>query len=145
MRWVITGASAFVGRNLVEACERQRIDTAPLCRRDADFRSLEKAIGAFERAAPADVIVHLASLQTGGSFTGTYPASLLRANVQIGLNVLEAWKRTLPAARLIMVGASCGYPADQGNLREDMFLSGEIHPSVAAYGASKRFLYVALQ
>jgi GDP-L-fucose synthase len=145
LRWLITGAAGFVGRNLVEVCEDRAIEALPLRRADADLRSREETLRAFERAAPADVIVHLASVQGAGTFPATHPASLLRVNLEMGLNVLEAWRSVLPAARMIVLGTSCGYPGDHEDLREEMFLSGGIHPSVAGYGDGKRLLYVALR
>jgi GDP-L-fucose synthase len=145
MRWVITGAGGFVGHNLRNACERRGIAVVPLHRGDADLCSLEQTMEAFRHAGPAAVIVHLASYRTAGAFTAAHPATLLRLNVQMGMNVLEAWRRILPGARLIVVGASCAYPGEQQHLREELFLRGEVHPSVGAYGVGKRFLYIALQ
>src|SRR4029453_2455965 len=145
MRWRITGAAGFVGRNLVECCRRRAIETLPLAREHADLRRREETQRAFERVGPVDVIVPLASVQGAGVFPATYPASLLRVNVEMGLNVLEAWRTAQPAACMIVVGTSCGYPADHEDLREEMFTCGEIHPSVSGYGAGKRLLYVALR
>lgn len=141
---LVTGGTGFVGRHLQEELRARSIPYAVFSRRECDLTSTEQTEAIFAAHRDAGVIVHLACRQAAGEFPAKHPAELFAVNTRIHANVLEAWRRHLPAARFFAVGASCGYPTAAGPLTEERFLDGEIHGSVYAYAMTKRLLFVGL-
>jgi GDP-L-fucose synthase len=90
------------------------------------------------------LILHLASFQAAGEFPGKHTAEQFFVNNLIHNHTLEAWRKFLPRARLVAVGASCAYPSAAQAMTEDKIFDGPIHGSVYAYGATKRALYTGI-
>jgi GDP-L-fucose synthase len=67
---------------------------------------------------------------------------LLAINSRIHVNVLEAWRRRQPQAKLLSTGSSCAYPESAAPHAETSFQSGPLHPSVRGYGLAKQLLAV---
>lgn len=141
----MTGGTGFVGRHLQEELRARSIPYTVVSRRECDLTSSEQTDAMFATHRDAEVIVHLACRQAAGEFPAKHPAELFAVNTRIHANVLEAWRRHLPAAKFFAVGASCGYPTAAGSLTEERFLDGEIHGSVYAYAMTKRLLFVGLR
>ena len=142
---LVTGASGFVGRHFTQALEKRGTDVVALSSRVCDLTDLDATLASFAEPDDVDAILHLASYQAAGDFPARHPAEQLQVNSRIHLNVLEAWRRVAPQARLVAVGTSCAYPVLDGGLREESYLDGEIHGSVYAYAMSKRLLFTGIQ
>ena len=69
-------------------------------------------------------------------------ADLLTINSLVHLNVLEAWHRHQPQAKLVSVGSSCAYPESDTPLPEGAFQRDRLHPSVRGYGLAKQLVAV---
>jgi len=97
-----------------------------------------------ERCRP-DAIVHLAALSGGVGLSINHPATLLRDNVLMTLNVLEA-ARSFKVKKTIMTLSSGMYPANAPNpLREGAIHEGYPHPSNASYAFAKRLVDISIK
>lgn len=121
-RVLITGASGFAGRHLVDACVAagDEVVAAPPSS-VADLRVPEAAAKVVAGARP-DVVYHLAAqAHVGRSWED--PASTLTGNLALTLNVLEAVRAAAPEAVVLLVGSSEEYgPPDSVPTTEDALL-----------------------
>jgi GDP-L-fucose synthase len=139
---VIVGSDGFLGRNLQAYFSAHGLPFVAL-RRDAGvLRDRPTVLRLFGELLPVGRIFHVATFQRTGPRQYEIPADLLDANMRIHLNVLEAWARHHPQAKLISTGSSCAYPEHAEPIPERMFQTGPLHDSVRAYGLAKQALAV---
>jgi len=141
---LITGGTGFVGKHLQEELAHRGIPFFAFGRRQFDLTRWEQAEAVFRKHRDADLILHLASFQAAGEFPAKHTAEQFFVNNLIHNHALEAWRKFIPQARLIAVGASCAYPSATQAMTEDKIFDGPIHGSVYAYGATKRLLYTGI-
>src|SRR5208282_4536196 len=144
MKVLVTGGTGFVGHHLQEELARRGIAFFAFGRRQFDLTRWEQAEAVFRKNQDADLILHLASFQAAGEFPGKHTAEQFFINNLIHNHTLEAWRRFIPHAKLVAVGASCAYPSAAQAMTEDKIFAGPIHGSVYAYGATKRLLYTGI-
>jgi len=144
MKVLITGGTGFVGKHLQLELVRRGIEHFAFGRRQFDLTKWEQAEAVFQKNADADLILHLASFQAAGEFPGKHTAEQYFVNTLIHSHTLEAWRKFIPHAKLITVGASCAYPSAALGMTEDKFFEGAIHGSIYSYGATKRMLYTGI-
>ena len=109
-------------------------------RSDGDLTDLAVAEQAIKKAKNASHIFHVVTRQRTGSEQLYIQGDMLQINSRIHLNVLDAWRRLAPHAKLVSTGSSCAYPESNKPLAEELFGTGELHPSVTGYGMAKRIL-----
>ncbi len=137
---IVLGADGFVGRHLA-ATWRARGWPVYLAGRSAgDFTDPEVPAGILRRAPAAARILHAVTKQRTGAIQYQIQSELLHDNTRIHLNVLEAWRRHQPQAKLISLGSSCIYPESSRPLLESSFRTGVPHPSVRGYALAKEVL-----
>jgi len=137
---LVTGGTGFVGRHLQPELARRGIPFFAFGRRQFDLTRWEQAESVFKKNQDADLILHLASFQAAGEFPAKHTAEQFFINNLIHNQTLEAWRKFIPDAKLISIGASCAYPSAAQAMTEDKIFDGPIHGSVYAYGATKRLL-----
>lgn len=142
---LITGGTGFVGKHLQEELAAKGIEYVAFSQREFDLTRPENADALFESHSDATVILHLACYQAAAEFPAMHPAEQVNINSRIHLNVLEAWRKVLPGAKMLAVGSSCAYPGGTNPLKESMLMDGAIHGSVYAYAFTKRLLYTGLK
>jgi GDP-4-dehydro-6-deoxy-D-mannose reductase len=110
VRALITGAGGFAGGHLAAHCRARGDDVAEASRRSGtDLRDAGAARAAVEDARP-DVVYHLAArAHVGESWED--PASFLRDNLAMALNVLEAVRLEAPRATVVAVSSGELYGA----------------------------------
>ena len=110
MRALITGAGGFAGGHLAAHCRASGDDVIEASRRSGtDLRDTGAARAAVEHARP-DVVYHLAArAHVGESWED--PASFLRDNLGMALNVLEAVRAEAPRATVVAVSSGELYGA----------------------------------
>lgn len=144
MKVLITGGTGFVGQHLQEELQRRGLSFFAFGKRQFDLTRWENAEAVFKKNSDADLILHLASFQAAGEFPGKHTAEQFFQNNLIHNHALEAWRKFLPHAKFIGLGASCAYPSSAAAMTEDKIFDGAIHGSVYAYGATKRMLYTGI-
>ena len=110
---LIVGGDGFLGRNLEAYFAGRGLPFVALGRSAGDLRDRATVLRLFEQTPPVGRILHVATFQRTGHRQYEIPADLLDTNMRIHLNVLEAWVRHQPQAKLISTGSSCVYPEYQ--------------------------------
>src|SRR5262249_55514653 len=82
--------------------------------------------------------VYLAAGRSGGiAANQRYPADLMRDNLLVTLNVLDAARRHR-VRKLLYLASSCSYPRECPQpMREEDLLTGAVEPTSAAYATAK--------
>ena len=135
MNILITGASGFVGRQLVkeleEKCNIIKINSK-------NFNNI------WDYKEKFDYIIHLAVKTAAGGYCQNYPGEQYLINSDINNTILKYWKKHQSQAKMITFGSSCGYDKDIKKI-EDNYLKGEPEPGYEVYGNIKRNLLVGLR
>ena len=137
---IVLGADGFVGRHLVATWRTRGWPVHPVGRGFGDFTDPDVVDTALRHAPPAGRILHAVTRQRTGAIQYQIQGELLRDNARIHLNVLEAWRRRQPQAKLISLGSSCVYPESDRPIAETAFRTGLPHPSVRGYALAKEVL-----
>ena len=144
MKILITGGTGFVGKHLQEELTLRGIAHFAFGSRQFDLTRWENAEAVFSAHRDATLVIHLASFQAAGEFPGKHTAEQFYINNLIHNHTLEAWRKFIPQAKFIALGASCAYPSSASAMTEDKIFDGPIHGSVYSYGATKRMLYTGI-
>jgi len=141
MRIMVTGASGFLGRHVVEALAGIGAEVVPVSRRTGyDLRNEGDALSAMLVSRP-DIVVHLAATVGGIGANMASPAVFFRDNMAMGMNMIEAAVKQ--RARLVMLGTVCSYPKDCPiPFKEESYWEGYPEPTNAPYGIAKKALHV---
>ncbi|MCR9255872.1 MAG: NAD-dependent epimerase/dehydratase family protein [Alphaproteobacteria bacterium] len=103
------------------------------------------ATTAYFRDQAVDDVIHLAAISGGIQLTSRYPAQILRENVLMTLNVMEAARAT-GVGRLVMTLSNGMYPADRDAFySEDRIHDGPPHDSNYSYAFAKRLIEPAIR
>ena len=141
MRVLVTGATGFLGRNLIPALNQSGHQVTGLSSKECDLVRPESLLQFPERY---DQIWHLAAWTQAGDFCLRHPGEQWIINQHINTNVLDWWQSRQPQAKLIAIGTSCSY-AQGSELTEGNYLAGAPVPELYAYAMTKRMLLVGLQ
>jgi GDP-L-fucose synthase len=139
---IVLGADGFLGRHLVATWHARGWPVHPVGRAVGDFTDPAVVDAALAKAPAAGRILHAITRQRTGAIQYQMQGELLADNARIHLNVLEAWRRHQPQAKLISLGSSCVYPESDRPLPETAFHTGMPHPSVRGYALAKEMLIV---
>ncbi len=143
-RVLLTGGSGFFGRRIAEALERRGHEVATPSRPEFNLLDPASTLRTVEAIRPG-IIVHSAAYYGGLGICMAEPAQIFHRNVLMGLNLFEAAAQT-GVRKIMAIGSACSYPgAVAGNMKEDDIWSGPLHPSVEAYGFTKKVLEVGLR
>jgi GDP-L-fucose synthase len=139
---IVLGADGFLGRHLVATWRARGWPVHPVGRAAGDFTDPTVAAAALAQAPASGRILHAITRQRTGAIQYQMQGELLADNARIHLNVLEAWRRHQPQAKLISLGSSCVYPESDRPLPETAFRTGAVHQSVRGYALAKEMLIV---
>jgi nucleoside-diphosphate-sugar epimerase len=140
---LLTGGRGFFGRRIAEALEAHGHEVLTPGRPDFDLMDLERTRRTVLEAAPA-TIVHSAAYYGGLGICMEEPARLFFRNVVMTANLLEAAGEA-GVGRFVSIGSACAYPGGvDGDMKEEDYWAGALHPSVEAYGFTKKVQQVGV-
>jgi GDP-L-fucose synthase len=144
-RLLVTGVTGVLGSAFLGLRDRYPQYEFVFARRDDLDLTEFPTVVEFLRARRIDRIVHLAALSGGIEFTLKYPAQILRDNLLMTLNVLEA-ARFAKLDKVVLTLSSGMYPEDAPQpYREESIHAGEPHGSNYAYAFAKRLIEPAIK
>lgn len=139
---LVLGSDGFLGRNVLRYFAERGWPVHAAGRAAGNLEDWPTVEALFRLAPKVDRILHLVTHQRTGQVQYRMAATLLNVNARIHLNVLEAWRRCQPQAKLISTGSSCIYPEVDYPIPESLFQAGPVHESVRGYALAKQLLAV---
>lgn len=144
-RILVTGGTALVGTAL-KALQNDYPDATFIFAgsNDCDLRDRNDALRFIQECKP-DAIIHLAAVSGGVGLSTRHPATLMRDNILMNLNVLES-ASVFNLKKTIMTLSSGMYPANAINpLKEEYIHEGYPHVSNYGYSFAKRLIDPAIK
>lgn len=137
---LVTGGRGLVGSALSAiASEYLGREFHFIGSKDCDLTKAERVREVVESLKP-DAIVHLAAVCGGIGLSIKYPAMVLRDNVLMDINILDA-SRACGVRKTVMSLSTGMYPAEVANpIREEYIHEGSPHPSNYSYSFAKRLV-----
>lgn len=142
MKSLVTGASGFIGRHLVDDLRKKGHDVFPVDSVGAPMLA-PSGLAKFEREK-FDRIYHLAAYTRAGDFCSKFPGDQWVVNQQINTNMISWWKEKQSQAHLIALGTSVSY-SPEVKLTESNYMSGEPIDRFYSYAMTKRMLLSGLR
>ena len=142
---VVTGSSAVAGSAVkVVSGEYPNSKFVFLTSRDCDLTD-QRQVNAYFDAARPDAIIHLAAVSGGIGLSLKHQAGMLRDNLFMNFNVLEA-ARLYGVKKLVMTLTTGMYPPDAPlPLKEEYIHQGEPHGSNYGSSFAKRMVEPAVR
>ena len=138
---LILGGSGFVGQNIADAFKENGIAYSTASRATGvDLRDPEQAIALLKKEQP-DIIINCAARVGSLNYVTKHSAEMIQDNMKIIMGLYEAVAAASPKAIVINPIANCAYPGKSTFFKENEWLDGPLHPSVFAYGATRRMLW----
>jgi GDP-L-fucose synthase len=133
---LVTGASGFVGSNLVEMMRTRGIEPLTPGRADYDLRE-QVEVRQMLREHKPEVVFHLAGLIGGIGVNRERPADFNYENLVMGTMMLhECWRAGVK--KYITLLGGCSYPANAPNpIKETELFQGWPQPESAPYSLAK--------
>ena len=143
-RVLLTGGSGFFGRRIAEALRRHGYEVATPGRPEFDLMDAASTRRAVERLRP-EIIVHSAAYYGGLGICMAEPTQIFSPQCRDGREPPRGGGRA-GVRKIMAIGSACSYPGGvAGDMKEDDFWSGPLHPSVESYGFTKKVLEVGLR
>jgi GDP-L-fucose synthase len=140
---LVTGGSGFFGRRIVQSLQERGHDVVAPGRPDFDLLDRDSVERYVRRIRP-EAVVHSAAYYGGLGICVSEPVEIFYRNVLMSINILDAAARN-GVKRFMSIGSACSYPGNvAGDMKEDDLWSGPLHPSVAAYGFTKKVQQVGM-
>ncbi len=140
---LLTGGNGFFGRPLAEAIRRRGYEVVTPGRPKFDLLDRASVARAVADLKPA-IGVHSAAYYGGLGICLAEPAEIFYRNVLMSINMLDAAAKG-GVRRFLAIGSACAYAGNvAGDMKEDDLWSGPLHPSVEAYGFTKKVQQVGL-
>jgi GDP-L-fucose synthase len=139
MNILILGASGFVGRNVSKIFDLNKIAYRAISSEDVDLLNSE-VTQSYLKNDPPDFIINCAAHVGSLNYVSQNAADIITDNSRMILNLYEAVSLLTKRPVLINPIANCAYPSTSQTFSEEQLWNGQLHRSVLAYGASRRFL-----
>lgn len=144
-RFLVTGGKGFLGKHFTRRALSQWGEKNVLSvGREFDLRDSAQAATLFRDHGHFDYVMHFADVAGNAQWSSQNAATQYFANARISLNVLEAWHRWQPNARLVCFSSLWAYPEAVTFATEADYWSGRLHQPTEHYGLNKKFLGIGL-
>ena len=132
----LSGGNGMVGRNILDHPETKNYKI--LSPSSSDLNLLNYSIvESFLKQNKPDLIIHAAGVVGGIEANIKQPVKFLVENMQMGLNVLNASRKS-KVKKFVNLSSSCIYPRNSKiALTEEKLLTGEIEPTNEGYALAK--------
>ena len=141
---LVTGSSAVAGSAIKYIQNAYDAEFVFLVSKDCDLRNHQQTMDCFHSHNP-DGIIHLAAVSGGIGLSMKHQGSMLRDNVLLNTNVMEA-ARSLKVKKLVMTLTTGMYPPSAPlPLNEDSIHNGPPHDSNYGSSFSKRLVEPAIR
>ena len=140
-RVAILGGTGFAGRNLRNVLESAGVTVGIFSRTSGcDLLDLSSTWARLDAFRPTHLI-NCAALVGSVNYVADFAADVVDINMRLILNV---YKVAQQMREVIVVNpiANCAYPGIMDLYEERGFWDGPIHPSVLAYGSTRRMMWV---
>lgn len=141
---LLTGGTGFFGRRIAVALRERGFRVVAPGRPEFDLMdraSVDRAV----QAIKPDQIVHSAAYYGGLGICVAEPDQIFYRNTIMSANLIDAAARG-GVLKFLSIGSACSYPGNLvGDMKETDFWAGPLHPSVEAYGFSKKIQQVGLR
>jgi len=142
-RVLLTGATGFLGRYVLDALRSSQASTFAPARSETDLldRTATETMvrSSFSGAGPT-ILINCAGYSGGLGANRKHPARFFYDNLAIGMNLIEGLRRAGFAQQcaLVQLGNMVVYPAGASQpYREESLFTGKPDPDVAAYALAK--------
>jgi GDP-L-fucose synthase len=139
-RVLVTGGAGFIGQSVVAALKRRGVPDSRIVVPRSRTHDLRVREHCREAVRDCDVVLHLAAVVGGISFSRAHPATQFRDCSQMDICMLEA-AREAGVRKFVSLGNLLAYPAVAPMpLREEGLHQGEVADTHIGIGLAKRNL-----
>jgi len=137
---LVTGGSGLLGTGLKAiASNYPEREFTFLSSKDCNLTRQDEVLACVAKHKP-DAILHFAALSGGIAYSTKYPATLLRDNVLMNFNLLEA-VRQVGVGKIALTLSTGMYPTSAPNpLKEEYIHEGSPHETNYSYSFAKRLI-----
>lgn len=135
MKILVTGAHGMLGRNIVDALSRKRIDVIAPSRDVLDLSDAGQALSYLKLERPCTVI-HCAGKVGGIHSNIKAPYDYFLKNLEVGISIIEA-SRQCEVEKFLNIGSAAMYPSGPGERKVDDILMGKLDAASEGYCLSK--------
>jgi GDP-L-fucose synthase len=140
---LLTGGSGFLGRRIADALRVRGYEVIAPGRPRFDLMDRASVDRAITTIKP-DIVIHSAAYYGGLGICVAEPEEVFYRNVLMSANLLDAAARG-GVKRFMGIGSACAYAGDVvGDMKEEQLWAGPLHPSVEAYGFTKKVQQVGM-
>jgi GDP-L-fucose synthase len=140
---LLTGGSGFLGRRIAEALRSRGYEVIAPGRPRFDLLDRASVDRAIATVRP-DIVLHSAAYYGGLGICVAEPEEVFYRNVLMSAHLLDAAARG-GVKRFMGIGSACAYAGDViGDMKEEQLWAGPLHPSVEAYGFTKKVQQVGM-
>ena len=141
---IVTGGAGFLGRAVVERLRNAGAADVYVPRSTRYDLTDQECVRLLFKEHKPDIVVHLAADVGGIGANQKHPGQFFYANMQMGLNVVEASRRA-SVQKFVHIGTVCSYPKECPTpFRERDLWNGFPEETNAPYGVAKRALGLML-
>ncbi len=139
MKTLLTGGNGFFGSRIKYKLEESGAEVFAPRSAEMNLHSGESILRALESCQP-DIFVHSAAYYGGLGICTQEPLRLFWDNTLMTANIFKALSGAgIDLRKMVVVGSACSYPGGvHGDMIEEDFWAGELHPSVESYGFTKK-------